>query len=148
MVRRIGRRMALTFTADALDIMLRETGGHPALVRTLGDLVDQHVPIDARAPALVDGALVERLLPRFGREVDGDMREFVQAAEDIEPRALDRLKHLAHGVPWVGGDLEARIDDALERYGILDAQAQAFRIGRFATWLRANYSAPMAAAHG
>jgi len=148
MVRRLGRRMGLAFSADALDVIMRETGGHPSLVRTLGDLVDQSVPLAARNPAQVDAAALARHLPRFGREVDDDMRELVQAAEDIEPRALERLKHLAHRVPWIGGDLEARIDDALERYGILDAQAHAFRIDRFAAWLRANYRAPVTAAHG
>ena len=148
MVRALGGRMGLHFEPDALDLLLQETGGHPALVRTLGDLIDVHVPTSDRNPAIVDAALVKRVLPRFSREVDEDMREFVNAANDVDARAGDYLVHLAHGVPWIGGPSEARIDDALIGYGILHPDTHAFRIGRLCTWLRENYQSPIEAAHG
>lgn len=148
MVRKIGARMALRFTPGALDSIVRLTGGHPALVRTLGDLVDQEIPTSARTPAVVEGALVEELLPRFSRGVDEDMRELVDASNDLDPRAIDYLQHLAHEVPWIGGSIEARINDALVGYGILERGTHALRIGHFGTWLRENYARPAEAAHG
>jgi hypothetical protein len=148
MVRKIGGRMALRFASDALDIIVQETGGHPALVRTLGDLVDTHVPISTRNPAVVDAAIIKCVLPRFSREVDEDMRELVNASNDFDARAGDYLVHLAHGVPWVGGPSEVRIHDALVGYGILHRDTHEFRIGRLATWLRENHASPAKAAHG
>jgi len=147
MVRKIGARMALRFEADAQELIVQETGGHPALARTLGDLVDQLVPTAERAPATVNAAAVRRVLPRFAREVDEDMRELVDAANDIDPRGRDYLVHLAYEVPWIGGVPEGRLDDALARYGILLPGARGFRIGRLATWLRENHARPAEAAH-
>jgi tetratricopeptide (TPR) repeat protein len=148
MVQALGGRMGLHFEPEALNLFVQETGGHPALVRTLGDLIDVHVPTSERNPAIVDAALVKRILPRFSREVDEDMREFVNAANDFDARAGDYLVCLAHGVPWIGGPSEARIDDALIGYGILDPATHAFRIGRLRTWLRENHQSPVEAAHG
>ena len=148
MVRALGGRMGLHFEPDALDLIVQETGGHPALVRTLGDLVDMHVPTSERNPAIIDAALVKRILPRFSREVDEDMREFVNAANDFDARAGDYLVHLAHGVLWIGGPSEARIDDALVGYGILQPDTHEFRIGRLLTWLRENHQSPAEIAHG
>ncbi|MBI5514280.1 MAG: AAA family ATPase [Deltaproteobacteria bacterium] len=147
MVRKIGCRMALRFEPDALELVVQETGGHPALARTLGDLVDQHVPTTERTPASIDGIVVRRVLSRFAREVDEDMRELVNAANDIDPRGGGYLVHLAYDVPWIGGASEARLDDALARYGILHADTHRFRIGRLATWLRENHARPAEAAH-
>jgi hypothetical protein len=148
MVRKIGGRMALQFTSEALDIIARETGGHPALARTLGDLVDQDLPTSVRSPAIVDGAVIRRVLPRFSREVAEDMRELLNASNDFDPRAGDYLVHLAHGAPWIGGPSEARIDDALIGYGILDRSTHEFRIGHLPAWLRENFACPPRVAHG
>lgn len=148
MVRKIGGRMGLRFSTDALDLIVQETGGHPALARCLGDLVDADVPTEQRSPADVDATAVRRVLPRFARDVDEDMRELVDAANDIDRRAGDYLVHLAYGVPWIGGPAEARITDALARYGILHHGSRAFRIGRLETWLRENHARPLHAAHG
>jgi hypothetical protein len=148
MVGVLGGRLGLRFGVDALDLFVQETGGHPALARTLGDLVDVHVPVEERTPAPVDAGLVERILPRFARAVDEDMRELVNAANDIDARAGDYLAYLAHGAPWIGGPPEARIKDALIDYGILDADTPEFRIGRLLSWLRENYAAPVRVAHG
>lgn len=147
MVRKIGARMALRFEPDALELIVQETGGHPALARTFGDLVDQLVPSAERAPAAINAAAARRVLPRFAREVDEDMRELVHAANDIDPRGGDYLVHLAYEVPWIGGVPEARLDDALARYGILHPGAGGFRIGRLAGWLRENHARPAEAAH-
>ncbi len=117
MVRKLGGRMGLRFEPDALDIFVQETGGHPALVRTLGDIVDTHVPTSKRNPFIVDAAVVRGVLPRFSRDVDEDMRELVAAANDFDPRAGAYLVHIAHAVPWIGGPSEARINDALAGYG-------------------------------
>ena len=140
--------MALRFTPDALDTLVSETGGHPALARTLGDLVDQEIPTSGRNPAAVDAAAIRGVLSRFSREVDEDMRELVNAANDIDPRAGDYLVHLAHEVPWIGGPAEARIEDALVGYGILDRATHAFRIGHLQTWLCENHACPLKVAHG
>ncbi|MBK7829273.1 hypothetical protein [Nannocystis sp.] len=148
MIRKIGGRMALRFTPEALDVMVCETGGHPGLVRTLGDLVDQQVPVADRSPATVDAALVSRLLPRFSRQVDEDMRELVNASNDFSQEAIHYLTHTAHSLPWIGGRIEASIHDALVGYGILERGRTAFRIGHFGTWLRENYETPVRASHG
>jgi hypothetical protein len=150
MVRKIGGRMALRFEHDALDIIVQETGGHPALARTLGNFVDEHVPISKRSPAVVDAAIINSVLPRFSRDndVDEDMRELVNASNDFDPRAEDYLVHLAYGASWIGGRPEARIGDALVGYGILRPDTHQFRIGHLATWLRDNYACPAKAAHG
>lgn len=148
MLRKIGGRLGLQFTTDALNLIVAETGGHPSLARTFGDLVDQSIPTTARTPARVDLAAVQHVAPRFSREVEQDMRELVNAATDVDPRAEDHLAHLAFGVPWLGGAVEARIDDALARYGILRAEPVDFRIRHFRDWLRENYACPTVAAHG
>lgn len=148
MVRKIGGRMALRFNHDALQLIVEETGGHPALVRTLGDLIDQHVPVSERNPAVVNAATVTHVLPRFSREVVEDMRELLDAANDFDPHGSDYLIHLAYEVPWIGGSSEALVDDALVGYGILTRDTHAFRIGCLATWVRNNYAFPQKAAHG
>jgi hypothetical protein len=148
LVRKIGGRMALRFSDDALQLMVEETGGHPGLVRTLGHLIDQDIPLPDRNPAVVNAATVKGVLPKFSREVDQDMRELLDAANDFDLRASDYLVHLAHEIPWIGGASEARIDDALVAYGILTCDTHAFRIGRLATWIRENYACPQEAAHG
>lgn len=148
MVRKIGGRMALRFSSDALRLVAHETGGHPGLARTLGDLVDQSIDAATRNPAPVSLIDVRRLLPKFAREVDEDMRELVNAAVDFDPHAEDYLQHLAHGLPWTGGTAEARLQDAMVGYGVLDADGQTFRIGCFGTWLRENLQYPIRSAHG
>lgn len=44
-----------------------------------------------RRPAIVDGSLVQRIQPRFSREVDEDMRELVNASSDFDPRGAPEL---------------------------------------------------------
>lgn len=148
MVKKIGARMALRFTPDALEVLVAESGGHPALARTLGNLVDTQIPTSKRAPSVVDAAVVKSVLPRFSRDTDEDMRELVNASNDIEPRAGDYLVHRAHEIPWIGGEPERRIEDALVGYGILHPDSHKFRIGRLAVWLRENHACPPKAAHG
>jgi nucleoside phosphorylase len=148
MVQKLGGNMGLAFETDALDLFVQETGGHPALARTLGDLVDRYVPTSERNPRFIDAALVKQILPRFARAVDEDMRELVNAANDFDARAGDYLAHRAHGVSWIGGPPEARVDDALVGYGILHADTHTFRIGRLLMWLRENYASPAKIAHG
>ncbi len=148
MVEKLGGCMGLRFEAAALGVFVDETGGHPALARTLGDFVDANVPTAERNPFTVDAGLVQRILPRFARAVDEDMRELVNAADDFDPRAHDYLAHLAHGALWIGGSPEARLEDALVGYGILHPETHAFRIGRLLAWLRENYGSPAKVAHG
>jgi hypothetical protein len=148
MIQKLGGNMGLRFEPEALDPFVEETGGHPRLARLLGDLVDVSVPTAERNPFTVDAAHVKRILPRFARKVDEDMRELVAAATDIDPRAEEYLAHLAHGVPWIGGTVEGRIDDALVDYGILHPDTHGFRIGRLLAWLRENYASPAKVAHG
>ena len=148
MVRKIGARMGLRFLLPALEVVVKETGGHPALIRTLGDLVDQRVPTSGRYSASVDVAVVQNELPRFSTAVDEDMRELVEAASDIDPGASEYLVSLAHRTPWAGEPSRARLIDALVSYGILHPDSQEFRIGRLATWLRENHAAPVRVAHG
>ncbi len=152
MVRKIGRRMALNFSTDALDILVEQTGGHPALTRTLGDLVDQAIPLAHRDPeaAQVDAILMKQILPRFSRNpgVIEDMQELISASNDVDKHAGAYLVHLAHTVPTSASPVEASIHDALVEYGILAEDPTTFRIGHLATWLRENYSNPLQAANG
>jgi len=147
MVRKIGRRLQLRFQSDALDLVVAESGGHPFLARMLGDLVDQRVPAASRTPADVTRATVESILPAFRTEADEDMRLLLDAATDVDQQASDRLVHLAHGIPWLGGVGRERVDAALVQYGMLHDSLH-FRIGALAHWLRENYAAPHRAAHG
>jgi hypothetical protein len=148
MMKRIGRRMALNFAHEALEIIVQETGGHPALARTLGDLVDEHVPPSARNPATVDGGALRAVLPRFARDTEDDMRELVDASTDFDRRAGDHLVRLAHGAPWPRDASAMRVADALVGYGILHPGAREFRIGHLATWLRENYANLVKVAYG
>ncbi len=148
LVKKLGGRMGLRFEAAALESIVRETGGHPALVRTLGNLIDEDVPMSDRNPAVIDATAIKRVLPRFSRLADEDMRELVDASNDINPGAGDYLVHLSYGVSWIGGASEARIDDALVDYGILHPDTHEFRIGHLRTWLRDNHSCPAKVAHG
>ena len=148
MIRALGGRLGLRFEPEAIDLIVRETGGHPSLARTLGDTVDAHVPTSERNPAVIDAAVVRRVLPRFSREVDQDMRECLNAANDIDARAGDYLVHLTYDVPWIGGPTEARIDDALVGYGILHPDTHTFRIDRLSLWLRETHESPAEVAHG
>ncbi|MEZ4295024.1 MAG: hypothetical protein R3B70_08595 [Polyangiaceae bacterium] len=148
MVRKLGTRMGLDFKFDALERMVELTGGHPALVHTLGDLIDRQVPITARNPATIDSSSVEEVLPCFAHEVDEDMRELVEASNDLDPRAAELLRHRAFGVEWIGGQAEAQIVDALVGYGILRGDTGDIRMAQFSTWLRENYQPPARSAHG
>lgn len=148
MVRKLGLRMALRFDHPALERIAQETGGHAALARTFGDIIDQSIPAEERNPAPVSLKDVEKVWRKFALKVDEDMRELVNAALDFDPRAEEFLQHLAYGLPWGGGSVEDRLRDALEGYGILSDDGN-FRIACFGTWLRENYAHPgRAVAHG
>jgi hypothetical protein len=148
MVKKLGARMGLKFKYEVLEKMVAVTGGHPALVRTLGDLMDQRIPTSERNPTMVDLRILNEVLPRFAREVDEDMRELVEASVDIAPDALEFLRHRAYGMNWIGGQAEGRIVDALAGYGILQEGTGQLRIGQLGTWLHENYQPPARSAHG
>jgi hypothetical protein len=146
MVRKLGRRMGLAFTYGALDHIANQTGGHAALARTLGDLIDQSIPTETRDPAPVTPDHIERVKNTFSLKIDEDMRELVNAALDFDAQAEEFLKHLAHGVPWRGDRVEDRLRDALTEYGVLEESGE-FRIKCFGDWLRENYALVGGLAH-
>lgn len=149
MITRIGARVGLNFLPEALDMIVKETGGHPALTRTLCDLIDEAVAPAKRNPATIDTILIQQILPRFNRStaVHEDMREFLAASVDIDGEAEDYLVHLVHHLPWKGGTIEDRIREALVNYGILHKDRAEFRIGHLESWLRENYAPPAKVAH-
>lgn len=147
MFRKLGGYMELHFNEEATSFIVQETGGHPMLMRTLGDLVDQTTPLGER-PKEITPAVLKRLFPRFSRDTGQDMREIVDAAADLHGRARDYLVHIAHGLPWIGGPVEARIQELLQGFGIMAPGSDALRIGCLQRWIRENYQTPPEVAHG
>jgi hypothetical protein len=149
LVRRIAGRAQLHFDHKAIDVIYAESGGHPYLARQICDLIDQRIPPIERLPARVGAARVEAVFPRFDRENNDLMPEFLSAAESLGGVTAEQLASLAAGSDKTGIDDVAMED--LESYGILTRTKDGrwiHRIGALARWLRANYDVPLMAAGG
>lgn len=149
LVHRIGRRAQLDFDHEAVDLVYAESGGHPFLARQICDLVDKGIPFAERQPALVGATNVQAVLPRFDRETNELMPEFLKAAKDIAGVSPEQLTTIAAGSDTSGMDSIALED--LESYGILARDPDGrwvHRIGGLGRWLVANYDVPVAAAGG
>lgn len=140
LVRKIGRRLALDFKSDALDVMWAETGGHPYLVREYGRVIDSSIPPSERQPfkSTIDGSIATALREEFRRAVDNTMEEILGAVRELDPSAPDALSR----VEQAGlGELSPSTAELLRRYGILGPVegSRPFRITAFQSWLGHNH---------
>jgi hypothetical protein len=141
--RKIGRRLGLEFDAGAVDEVWKQTGGHPALARDYGRIIDRHVDRVARIDgARVDRALVKERYPTYARQVEMTMQDISRAVMELDPQGPFVLSEVATG-PGPSSSLSPLSDDTVEqlrRLGILvHEQGWRVAIGGFAAWLVDNY---------
>jgi hypothetical protein len=148
MLRKLGRRMGLDLHHEALNRCVRETGGHPMLLRTLGDLIDRGVPVERRQPYVVQRAEVESKLDEFSYEAAEDYRELLLAAGELTDGGDALLIAAAHDERAFSDRSARSVIVELRRFGILSEDSQSFRIDGFRRWLSDNMTPARRAAHG
>jgi len=151
LIKKIGRRLSLRFESDALDIIWRETGGHPYLAREYGRIIDREIPVHERAPKHIGRAITLAHLEEFRRQADPTMQEIHDAVRAIDPEAPDVLSYLLNFPTEAEESLRTLKPESvhtLRRYGVLndpDAQ-EPLRIGCFGAWLIQNQATGMSTA--
>lgn len=154
LVGKIGRRLFLSFSSDALELIWEETGGHPYLARALGRLVDKSIPTEARLPKTdIRESVVRNQLDRFHVDVLGTMEEVAGAVAKLDPEAPTLLAYLEtypeecrQAIDLLGPE----VVEELQRLGILTEKNGKWRtrIGCFGRWLRANHERAPSVASG
>lgn len=92
MVRTLGKRMAMTFTDDALDLIHRESGGHPLLTRQFCSFVTK----ENKYPDHVDARMIQNALDPFVRsapifeEIIGRLRDDYPAEAKLLEQIIQR----------------------------------------------------------
>ncbi len=147
MFRKIGKRVGLKFLPESLELIQQQTGGHPALARKFGRLIDRRVPLDQRIDIYqVSHTMVDGTRPDFAIEAKSTMEEIYIACSDIGetvPSALTRLLD----EPQALDSLAAEQTEQLRRLGIVEKvdDGWTLSIGCFAGWLRMNVDQARAA---
>src|SRR5690606_34532529 len=123
LLRRIGSRLGLDFDSGAIEEIWEQTGGHPALARDYGRVIDLHVGRESRAEGVsVDRSLVIESYDAYARQVDMSMLEIARSLEQISQRSPDALRDLVAS-PGSGASalraLSPEVVDQLRRFGIL-----------------------------
>jgi hypothetical protein len=148
MLRKLGRRMGLDLHHEALNLCVRETGGHPMLLRTIGNLIDRGVPVEQRQPYVVQRAEVESKLDELSDEAAEDYRELLLAASELTDGGEALLVNAAHDERAFSERAARSAIVELRRFGILSDDLRSFRIGGFRRWLRDNKVPTRGAANG
>ncbi|KYF77271.1 hypothetical protein BE11_17855 [Sorangium cellulosum] len=143
LIRKIGRRLSLRFMPDALDVIWRETGGHPYLAREFGRVIDREIPSPKRDSMRIDRAIALEHLEEFRRNVAPTMQEIHDAVRTIDPQAPDVLAYILHYPEETDeslGTLRPESVHTLRRYGVLNETGarEPLRIGSFGAWLLQN----------
>ncbi|MGK3965521.1 hypothetical protein WMF38_15260 [Sorangium sp. So ce118] len=143
LIRKIGRRLSLRFEPEALEVIWRETGGHPYLAREFGRVIDRAIPSQKRDPMRIDRAITLEHLEEFRRDVAPTMQEIHDAVRTIDPQAPDVLAFLVHYPEEAEESLRSLKPESvhtLRRYGILNETGahEQLRIGSFGAWLFQN----------
>lgn len=149
LLNKIGRRAGLRFSQGAREIIWQQSGGHPALAREFGRLIDRGVSMDERLGGIVISEPRARgLLTEFAVQVEPTMTEIHDAVCRVDERVLPWLVELAAS----GGTFDASVSretiEQLRRLGIItqsDDGLWGVSIGCFADWLRVNLGQPVAA---
>lgn len=150
--RKLGKRSGLEFDAGAVNEIWEQTGGHPALARDYGRVIDLHVEREMRVDGVkVDRAHVRERYPDYVRQVATTMLDISRAISELDPQSPYVLRDLAAG-PSPGSSILDLSDDVVEqlrRLGILvrDGQERGWTIAikSLASWLVDNYPSPPAA---
>jgi len=147
LLQKIGKRVGLIFGPEARAFIWEQSGGHPALAREYGRVVDKHVGLEDR----LTGAHVSRerlldLYDDFRLQVETTMLEIYEAVKAVDQRAPEFLAALAARSE---GPLELPTQsvDELRRLGVIVSRERgwAIAIGCFADWLLDNIAQPIAA---
>lgn len=142
--RKIGRRLSLYFMPDALDVIWRETGGHPYLAREFGRVIDHQIPSQKRNSMRINRAIVLEHLEEFRRETAPTMLEILDAVRAIDPQAPEVLAYIVQypedAEEALNSFLKPESVQTLRRYGILNetGMPEPLRIGSFGAWLLQN----------
>ncbi len=149
LLRKIGGRLGLDFEPGAVDEIWEQTGGHPALARDYGRVIDQHVERAARVDGvIVDRALVRKHYPAYARQVEMTMQEISRAVLELDPQGPYALSDLAatSSNSLDSSSVSTEAVEQLRRLGILarDGHDSGSRIAikSFAAWLVDNYPSP------
>jgi hypothetical protein len=145
--RKIGRKLSLRFDSEACGLIWEETGGHPALAREYGRIIDRQVSVEERR----HGAQVtrQRLLDSYGDfflQVENTMQEMFVATKSMDERAPSWLASLATN-PGGAFPLSQQSAEQLRRLGLIARDNGGFSvaIGCFGRWLAENVATPIAA---
>ncbi|AUX21219.1 uncharacterized protein SOCEGT47_016980 [Sorangium cellulosum] len=144
LIRKIGRRLSLHFKSDALDVIWRETGGHPYLAREFGRVIDRQIPSQKRNSMRIDRAIALEHLEEFRRETVPTMQEILDAVRTIDPQAPEVLAYIVQypedAEESLNSFLKPESVHTLRRYGILNETGapEQLRIGSFGAWLLQN----------
>jgi uncharacterized protein YktA (UPF0223 family) len=140
MLRKIGRRLSLKFDADACAFIWEQTGGHPALAREYGRLVDKHVSTEERRyTAQISRQRLLDVYDEFRLHVETTMQELHVAAKTVDERAPEALAVIANH-PGRSLDLPDQSVEQLRRLGMIAPHDGGWTLAMetFARWLREN----------
>lgn len=145
---KIGRRAGLRFSVAARDLIWQQSGGHPALAREFGRIIDRGVSLEERLHRIeISGERARRLLPDFAVQIAPTMTELHEAVCRVDERALPSLVSLSQGPGAFDSSVSRETIEQLRRLGIIAGvdEGWALSIGCFADWLRMNFEQPIAA---
>jgi hypothetical protein len=148
LLNKIGRRAGLKFSKEARSIIWQQSGGHPALAREFGRLIDRGVSLEERlSRVMIPGERARGLLTEFAVQVAPTMTEMHEAVCRVDERALPSLVRLAGSPGTFDASVGRESVEQLRRLGIITHAKGGWEvsIGCFADWLRGNFEQPVAA---
>lgn len=145
---KIGRRAGLKFSVTARGLIWQQSGGHPALAREFGRIIDRGVSLEERLRRVeISGERARRLLPDFAVQIAPTMTELHDAVCRVDARALPSLVSLSQSPGDFDPSVSRETIEQLRRLGIISDVdgGWVLSIGCFADWLRMNFEQPIAA---
>lgn len=118
----LGNMMGLKFTPDALAESVVESGGHPALVRTLGSVIHA-ANADRNGPLTVSGGSIRDISPVLIGSASATLDQMISALEDSYPDEYFLLNLLVEAQIHEFFDYADAFPSALEhliQYGLIE----------------------------
>jgi hypothetical protein len=122
----LGGLMGLSFSLDALNECVIETGGHPALLRTMGSVI-HHAHIQRTGPTHLAADSIRTAIPSTLRTAAATLDQMISAVEDAFPDEYEMLTLLADGQVYEFREHAEVFPSALGHlvsYGFVDGTSQ------------------------